>query len=154
MEEVEKSRNERYGEYVKAVTPQTSLAVSLLHSFCVGGFTCIFGQLVYEFYALIFPLVNPETLGSLMLCTIIFVAILLTGIGVFDKLGRFAGAGAFLPITGFANAMASAAMEYKTEGLILGSEAKLFSVVGPVLVNGIVWSAVAGLIHFVIGSFL
>ena len=145
-----KERNERYNKYVNAVTPQTSLLKALLKSFFVGGFTCVVGQGIYELYTLAFPNLSSQMISGFMLCTIIIVAIFLTGIGVFDRLGRFAGAGAFLPITGFANAMASASMEHKSEGLILGSQTKFFSVVGPVLVNGVVWSSVAGIIHWII----
>ena len=82
--------------------------------------------------------------------TLITVAILLTGFGVYDVIARLGGAGSFLPITGFANAMSSAAMEFKAEGLIFGTSVKMFTVVGPVVVNGVFWSTVAGIIHLVI----
>ena len=150
MDGAAKERNSRYNAYVKAVAPVTSMVKSLLHSFWVGGLTCVFAQIVFEVYAVIFPGIGAETAGAYSLCTVILVAVILTGIGVFDRIGRFAGAGAFLPITGFANAMASAAMEYKAEGLILGSETKFFSVVGPVLVNGVVWSSAAGVIRLIV----
>jgi len=150
MEDAAKKRSERYNAYVRAVSPSSSMAKSLFHSFWVGGVTCIIAQIVYDIFALTLPRLGAEMHGTLSLCTVIFVAIVLTGIGVFDKIGRFSGAGAFLPITGFANAMASSAMEYKTEGLVLGSETKFFSVVGPVLVNGVVWSAAAGLIRLAV----
>jgi len=145
-----KKRNERYKAYIKAVTPKTSLIRSLLKSFWVGGLTCVLAQSIFEIYAVAMPAVSHQQIATFALCTIIVIAVFLTGIGVFDKIGRFAGAGAFLPITGFANAMASASMEHKTEGLIFGSQTKFFSVVGPVLVNGIVWSTLAGLIHSII----
>jgi stage V sporulation protein AC len=150
MPENIETRNRRYNAYVERVVPKTSAAKSLAHSFLVGGTTCVIGQIIYDVYELAMPDKSPAQLTTYMLCTIIAAAILLTGIGVFDRIGRFAGAGAFLPITGFANAMASAAMEFKTEGLVLGSQTKFFSVVGPVIVNGVVWSALAGLIRYVI----
>lgn len=153
MDENVKSRNERYSKYVDAVTPKTSIVKSLFHSFWVGGVTCVLSQIIYDLYALAFPALDQAMISSFMLCTIIAISILLTGIGVFDRIGRFAGAGAFLPITGFSNAMASAAMEFKTEGLVLGTETKFFSVVGPVLVNGVVWSSLAGIIHYIIALF-
>ncbi|MCL2062016.1 MAG: SpoVA/SpoVAEb family sporulation membrane protein [Firmicutes bacterium] len=151
-EQVEQ-RNKRYNKYVNAVTPKSSIFKSLIKSFWVGGVTCLFAQGIFELYQWAFPSLDTTTISAYMLCTIIVLAVILTGAGVFDKLGRYAGAGAFLPITGFANAMASSAMEFKTEGLILGSQTKFFSVVGPVLVNGVVWSALAGLIHYVISLF-
>ncbi|MCL2797663.1 MAG: SpoVA/SpoVAEb family sporulation membrane protein [Firmicutes bacterium] len=150
--EAVKERNERYNAYVKAVSPTSAMAKSLFHSFWVGGVTCVLAQIIFEVIAAAFPTLGAEMHGTLTLCAVIFIAVVLTGVGVFDKIGRFAGAGAFLPITGFANAMASSAMEYRTEGLVLGSETKFFSVVGPVLVNGVVWSAAAGLIRLAVFS--
>ena len=82
--------------------------------------------------------------------TIIAVAILFTGLGFYDKIARRGGAGSFLPITGFANAISSASMEFKSEGLIFGTSVKMFSVVGPVVVNGVFWSTVAGLIRLIV----
>lgn len=148
------ARNERYMQYVEKVTPQSHIGKSLLHSFWVGGLTCTIGQGLSDLYSFIFPSLDEQMVGTLMLCTIISIAIFLTGIGVFDRIGRFAGAGAFLPITGFANAMASASMEFKSEGLVLGTETKVFSVVGPVIVNGIVWSTLVGIIYFIIGAII
>jgi len=146
-----KKRDKRYKKYVKAISPNTSIAKSLLHSFWIGGTVCIIGQAFFELYAFLFPDVTTEIIGAYMICTIVVIAIFLTGIGVFDRIGRIGGAGAFLPISGFANAMTSSAMEFKAEGLVFGSEAKFFGVVGPVLVNGIVFSSLAGLIHLLIG---
>jgi len=141
-------RNKRYGKYVEAFSPRTSIVSSLAKSFWVGGVTCVIAQIIFEIYSVAFSQLSHTHLAGITLSTIIVIAVFLTGIGVFDKIGRFAGAGAFLPITGFANAMASAGMEFRSEGLLLGSQVKFFSIVGPVLVNGIVWSAVAGIIHF------
>jgi len=147
-----KKRNKRYDKYVEAVSPKTAMLPSLAKSFWVGGLTCVIAQIIFELYTLAFPSVSEQAIIGFTLSTIIIIAVFLTGIGVFDKLGRYAGAGAFLPITGFANAMASAGMEFRSEGLIFGSQVKFFSVVGPVLVNGIVWSTVAGLIHSIINA--
>ena len=147
-------RNDRYKKYVLAVSPKTNLVHSLFKSFWVGGLTCAVAQSIFELFAFFMPNLTHVQTAGFTLCIILVVAVFLTGVGVFDKIGRYAGAGAFLPITGFANAMASASMEHKTEGLIFGSQTKFFSVVGPVLVNGIVWSTVAGLIHYVINIFI
>ena len=142
-------RNKRYNEYVNAVTPTTSFWKSLFNSFWVGGLTCCIGQGIYDIFALIFPNMSQDMLGNIASATLITIAILFTGLGFYDVIGRRGGAGSFLPITGFANAMSSASMEFKTEGLIFGTSVKLFSVVGPVIVNGVVWSTVAGLLHLI-----
>ena len=143
-------RNERYEKYVKAVTPSTSMPKSLWNSFWIGGLTCCIGQAIYDIFHAIFPSFSQDLLGNMASMTLITIAILFTGLGFYDVIARRGGAGSFLPITGFANAMSSASMEFKTEGLIFGTSVKLFSVVGPVIVNGIVWSTVAGLIHLII----
>ena len=143
-------RNDRYGKYVDAVSPQTSAVKSLLHSFILGGITCVLAQIINDLFALAMPSVPEETIATITLMVMVTAAIFLTGLGIFDKLARFGGAGLFLPITGFANAISSASMEFKTEGLIFGTSTKMFSVVGPVVVNGIVWSTVAGIIHWII----
>lgn len=148
--EMIKKRNERYEKYVNAVTPTTSTLRSLLNSFWIGGLTCMIGEILGDVYALIFPSLTIEKIAGITSMTLITIAILLTGFGVYDIIGRRGGAGSFLPITGFANAMSSASMEFKTEGLIFGTSVKMFSVVGPVVVNGIVWSTVAGIVHLII----
>jgi len=139
-----------YSDYIKAVTPKTALIPSLFRSFWVGGLTCTIAQGFNELFSFLLPSTSPATIAGYSLSVIITIAIFLTGIGVFDKIGRYAGAGAFLPITGFANAMASASLEHKTEGLVLGSGAKFFSVVGPVLVSGVVFSTLVGLIYAIV----
>lgn len=144
------ARNARYGKYVNAVTPSTSILKSLFNAFWIGGLTCVIGQLIGDLYALIFPSLSQQMVASITSMTLITVAIVLTGFGVYDVIARRGGAGSFLPITGFANAMSSASMEFKTEGLIFGTSVKLFSVVGPVVVNGIVWSTAVGIIHLLI----
>lgn len=145
-----KVRNERYGKYVDAVSPQTSAGQALLKAFLIGGFTCIIGQLIADMIALISPTLESQMIGNITSMILVTVAILLTGLGWYDVIARHGGAGSFLPITGFANAMASASMEFKTEGVILGTSVKLFTVVGPVVVNGIVYSTIAGLIRLFI----
>lgn len=101
-------------------------------------------------YALVFPDASVEFIANLTSMTLIVLAILFTGLGFYDVIARRGGAGAFLPITGFANAMSSASIEYKTEGLIFGTSVKMFTIVGPVVVNGVVWSTVMGIIHLLL----
>lgn len=143
-------RNARYNQYVEAVTPKTNAVKSLWHSFWIGGLTCCIAQGIGDMYALIFPNMSEELVVNITSMTIITLAILFTGLGFYDTIARVGGAGSFLPITGFANAISSASMEFKTEGLILGTSVKMFSVVGPVVVNGVVWSTVAGIINLLI----
>ncbi len=143
-------RNARYARYVDSVTPKSGTLKSLWHSFWIGGITCMIAQGIGDLYAIIFPNFSEETIINITSMTIITLAILFTGLGFYDLIARKGGAGCFLPITGFANAMASAAMEYKSEGLILGTSVKMFTVVGPVVVNGIVWSTIAGIISLLI----
>lgn len=144
------TRNVRYNKYVDTVTPKSSIPKALFHSFSIGGITCVIGQGIADITKLISPTMPKDMVGNITSMILVTVAILFTGLGFFDVIARFGGAGSFLPITGFANAMASASMEFKTEGLIFGTSVKLFSVVGPVIVNGIVWSTVAGLINLLI----
>ncbi len=108
------------------------------------------GQGIGDIIKAIAPNMSVDMVANITSMILISVAILFTGLGFYDVIARQGGAGSFLPITGFANAMASASMEFKTEGLIFGTSVKLFSVVGPVVVNGIVWSTVAGLINLMI----
>lgn len=142
-----KKRNEQYNKYVETVTPKTSIAKALWHSFWIGGLTCLIGQGIGDIIKLIAPSMATDMVANITSMILVSVAILFTGLGFYDVIARQGGAGSFLPITGFANAMASASMEFKTEGLIFGTSTKLFTIVGPVVVNGIVWSTVAGLIN-------
>lgn len=149
-----KARNDRYNKYVETVTPKTNIVKALWHSFAVGGITCVIGQGIGDTVKAIAPAMPKDMVSNITSMVLVTVAILFTGLGFFDVIARQGGAGSFLPITGFANAMASASMEFKTEGLIFGTSVKLFSVVGPVVVNGIVWSTVAGLINlFILGVY-
>lgn len=147
-------RNSKYLKYVEAVSPKTSAKNSLLKSFWVGGVTCCIGQLINDLLIYLMPTTDIDMIGNYTLVIIISIAIILTGVGIYDRIGRYAGAGAFLPITGFANAISSASLEFKTEGLIFGSENKMFSIVGPVIINGVVWSTLVGLIHLIISVFI
>lgn len=140
-------RNDRYNKYVNTVTPKTSLVKAMWHSFWIGGLTCVIGQGIGDIVKAIAPTMATDTVANITSMILVSVAILFTGLGFYDVIARQGGAGSFLPITGFANAMASASMEFKTEGLIFGTSAKLFTVVGPVVVNGVVWSTVAGLLN-------
>ena len=139
-----------YARFVQKITPSTSAVKSLVNAFWIGGLTCVTRQVIGDLYALLLPKESVGLIANLTSATLIVLAILFTGFGFYDVIARRGGAGSFLPITGFANAMSSASIEYKTEGLIFGTSVKMFTIVGPVVVNGIVWSTVVGIIHLLI----
>ncbi len=142
---------QKYNEYVKSKSPMTKPFPTLLWAFLVGGTICVIGQAFYDIYSVAFPEFTKDILRAYTLCTMIFLGTFLTGIGVYDKIGAFAGAGSIIPITGFANSIASPAIEFKTEGWIFGMCVKMFTIAGPVIVNGIVSSIAVGLVYLVFG---
>lgn len=152
FKELHKDRNQNYSDYVELISPKQTTFKSLFNAFWIGGLICCIGQGVNDFTHGVFH-VNQETSATVALVTLIFLTALLTGIGVFDKIAYYAGGGTFLPITGFANAISSAAIEFKAEGMIFGLSTKLYSIAGPVIVNGIVSSFAVGVIYYIIGLF-
>ncbi|MPM02015.1 hypothetical protein SDC9_48260 [bioreactor metagenome] len=136
--------NKEYGEYVNAKAKSSPTKKNLIWAFCVGGLICTLGQALLNLY--VFFGLGEEEAGTFVSISLIFIAALLTGLGVFDKVAKKAGAGTLVPITGFANAMVSPALEYKSEGIITGTAVKLCTVAGPVLVFGISASVIYGLI--------
>lgn len=146
-------RNKQYTAYVDKVSPSTNIIHSLLKAFVIGGVTCVIGEILRNLLGMIPRTddIQATVYSSVILVT---VAILLTGMGLYDKIARHGGAGSFLPITGFANAMSSAAMEFRSEGLITGTAVKMFNVVGPVVVNGIVWSSVSGILVWAVSMLM
>lgn len=144
-----KAALENYAALVRRLTPKSKLGQGCLRAFWVGGAICMLGQAAADLSALWFhlPAAAALTIGSVFL---VFLTALLTGIGVFDKIAQYAGAGTVVPITGFANAMVSPAMEFKPEGWVLGTGARLFTIAGPVLVYGISASVVVGILYYFI----
>ena len=136
--------NKEYGQYVNAKSKPSPLGRDMLWAFVVGGLICTVGQALLNLYQN--AGMGRDDAGSAVSMTLIFAAALLTGLGLFDKLAKRAGAGTLVPITGFANAMVSTALEFKSEGMVTGTGAKLFTVAGPVLVFGISASILYGLI--------
>lgn len=143
--------NQEYGKYVSGKAKPSPLWKDCLWAFFIGGLICTIGQGLRNAYQS--AGLNQEDAGTLVSVTLIFVAALLTGVGLFDNIAKHAGAGTLVPITGFANAMVAPALEFKSEGLVLGTGAKLFTVAGPVLVYGISASALYGLILWVVSLF-
>ena len=137
---------DRYAQLVDKLSPKSKMGQGLLRAFLTGGIICTLGQGFIELGQryLDMTVTASTTFASMM---IVFITAVLTGVGVFDKFGQYGGAGAFVPISGFANAMVSPAMEFRREGLVLGLGCKLFTIAGPVLVWGISASVVVGLIY-------
>ena len=137
--------NSEYNDYIKDMAPGSPVAKDLVKAFIVGGLICCLGQglsVAYTQYAHL-PREDAATAVSM---TLICLSALLTGLNVYDKMARFAGAGTLVPITGFANAVVSPALEFKTEGFILGTAAKMFTIAGPVITFGLTASVIYGLI--------
>ena len=139
--------NEQYSQYISSISPKTQCGKNMLFAFLVGGGICTVGQAVLNFYTA--QGLDPDAAGSALCITMIALGALLTGLGVYDKLANIAGAGTLVPITGFANAVVSPALEFKTEGYVTGTAAKMFIISGPVIVYGLSASVVYGMIYWV-----
>ena len=141
--------NQDYQRYAERHAPRSPARKNLLWAFLVGGLICCCGQLLMQLYAA--AGLEPESAGAATSISLVFLGALLTGLGVYDTIARTAGAGTLVPITGFANSVAAPALEFKTEGLVLGTAVKMFSIAGPVIVFGVSASVVYGLILCLIG---
>lgn len=139
-----------YKKYVEQKSPNSPIVKNVLFAFFIGGSICCIGQLFHDLYATYTPL-SEEEIGAVTSVTLIFLGALFTGLGLYDKLAQYAGAGTIVPITGFANSIVSPAMEYKSEGYVLGMSANMFKIAGPVIVFGITFSVIAGLLCFLFG---
>jgi len=126
--------------------PKPKLAQHCFNAFWVGGLICIIGQFISDIFSKMG--VPKDELGTYVSIVMVFLGAVLTGIGVYDKLGDFAGAGSVVPITGFANSIVSPAMEFKKEGFVFGVAAKMFTIAGPVLVYGIGSSVIVGILYY------
>ena len=138
----------QYQDYVDKKSPNSPIVKNCICAFLVGGLICCIGQLILD----ICKARGLSTQLSGTVCSIVLIGLsaFLTGLNIFNKIGKFAGAGSLIPITGFANSIVSPAMEYKSEGYVMGVGAKMFTVAGPVLVYGISTSILVGLIYFII----
>ena len=135
----------RYAQLVSRLEPKSPFGNGLFRAFWVGGVICMIGQGIADLYAYVF-LLGAQAVATATSITLIFLSALLTGIGVYDRIGKYAGAGSIVPITGFANSVVAPAMEFRREGLVMGVGAKLFTLAGPVLVYGIGSSILVGLL--------
>ena len=137
----------KYKEFSDRKAPPSTILKDCLMAFLFGGAICTFGQLLFALYE---PLgLGKELTGSTVSVTLIFLGVLLTGLNIYPKLAKYAGAGTIVPITGFANSVAAPSIEARTEGFVLGVGAKLFTIAGPVIVYGIGASFLAGIWYFI-----
>ena len=136
-----------YGKLVKDMMPKSPIWKDCLNAFWIGGLICAIGQAILNAY-LALGLPEKEA-GTAMSMTLVLISALLTGFSLYDNIAKHAGAGTLVPITGFANAISSAAIEFKTEGFVLGVGAKMFTIAGPVIVYGVAASVVYGLIYWI-----
>lgn len=137
---------EQYKALADQYTPKPAIVKNVVRAFVVGGIICALGQVIINLFVT-YGLGRPEA-STAATATMIFLGALLTGLGVYDEIGKFGGAGSIVPVTGFANSIVAPAMEYKREGYVLGVGAKLFTIAGPVLVYGIATSIVVGILYF------
>ena len=135
-----------YQDYVDKKSPNSPILKNCFNAFWVGGLICSIGQIIFSFC--LYKGLDETASGTIVSIILIAISAFLTGLNIFNKIGKFAGAGSLVPITGFANSIVAPAMEYKSEGYIMGVGAKMFTVAGPVLVYGISTSIIVGIVYF------
>ena len=140
--------NEKYNDMVKKASPSSPVLTNCLKAFAVGGGICCFGQLLFN-VCKNFGMTDIET-RTVVSVALIVIAAILTGVGVFDKIAKHAGAGTIVPITGFSNSVVSPALEFKSEGFIMGTGASIFKLSGPVIAYGTVSATLYGLIYYIV----
>lgn len=140
----------KYGEMVNKATPPSNKVLHFTNAFWIGGLICAIGQGFVEFYKFID--LSEENVKIAVPITMVFLGAFFTAIDVYRKIARYAGAGTLVPITGFSNSVASPAMEFKEEGQVLGVGAKMFSIAGPVIVFGVIASAIYGIVLCIMGK--
>ncbi len=136
-----------YGKLIKSMAPRSPLGKDCGFAFVIGGLICCIGQLIMNGYAALG--LDKTDSGTATCMTLIAISALLTGLSLYDNIAKYAGAGTLVPITGFANSISAPAVEFKTEGFILGVGAKMFTIAGPVIVYGTVASVVYGVIYWI-----
>ncbi len=145
--DVEKNAQE-YEKYVKSVTPTHSLGLQMLKAFIVGGIICVIGEAILDIATGYFEM-DQKTAGSWCSLILVLCAVLLTGFNIFPRIVKFGGAGALVPITGFANSVAAPAIEYQSEGQVFGIGCKIFTIAGPVILYGVFVSWLLGVVYYV-----
>lgn len=139
---------EEYKKMVEQYSPNSNLLMDCLKAFVVGGLICDLGQFITNF--LININYSKDEAAMINTITLIFLGSILTGLGIYEKIGKFSGAGSIVPITGFSNSVTAPAIEFKREGLVFGTGAKMFTIAGPVILYGVLTSFVVGIIYYLV----
>ena len=147
---MQKMTNEEYGKYIRQKSPPSHLAVNMLKAFVSGGLLCALGQGILAAWRA--AGLEEESAAAAASVSLVLIGALLTGLGLYDRLAKFAGAGTLVPITGFANSVVSPALEYRPEGLVTGTAVKMFTIAGPVIVYGVTASVVYGVLLVLFGG--
>ena len=140
----------KYEKMINRRTPSRAILWNSVRAFLVGGFICFIGQCIQDACINYLGMTKNES-ANVCVAVLIFISVLCTALGVYDKAAQWAGAGTSVPVTGFANSMCSAALEHKTEGLVLGTGANMFKIAGPVIVFGVVAAFIVGLVYALFG---
>jgi len=150
MNKHQNNPNAWYLQLVDKLTPNSKLGIGIARAFWVGGVICVIGQTIMD-AARVWLALSRDDAGMFATIAMIFIGSLLTGVGVYDRIGKYAGAGSIVPITGFANAIVASAMEFRPEGFVMGVGARMFQIAGPVLVYGIGSSVLIGIAAYILG---
>ena len=151
MDNIQKVKQQKqYEKFVKEKTPVHNVWLNMLRAFITGGIICSIGQLIFHYCQL--QDISKDASNSWVVVLLILLSVLLTGMNVYPKIAKWGGAGALVPITGFANSVAAPAIEYKKEGLVLGVGAKMFVIAGPVIVYGTMASVLVGIIYYFVNA--
>ena len=142
--------NQQYSDYVDKKTPNSPILKNCFNAFWVGGLICTIGQFIFDYCK--FKGLSETACSTTVSIILIGISAILTSLNIFNKIGKFAGAGSLVPITGFANSIVAPAIEYKSEGYVMGVGAKMFTVAGPVLVFGISASIIVGLVYLIFNT--
>ncbi len=140
-------KQKQYEQYVKEITPTHNLPLNMAKAFLTGGLICVLGQFILNFAKS--RGADQDMAGSWCSLMLILLSIILTGLNIYPKIGKFGGAGALVPITGFANSVAASAIEFKAEGQVFGIGCKIFTIAGPVILYGITSAWILGLIYYI-----
>lgn len=142
-----KKLKDDYKNNIKPYQPKPNYLVNCTRAFIIGGIICAIGEALTKFYTTVFHFSDKDA-GNPTVATLVILSALLTGLGIYDKIGQYAGAGSAVPVTGFANSMTSAAMEHRSEGIVLGVATNMFKLAGSVIVFGVVGAYIVGLIRY------
>ena len=148
MSNISSQKEKAYEQLVNEVTPTHNLFLNMLKAFFTGGLICILGQIILHCAGSLG--MDKETAASWCSLILIFLSVLLTALNIYPKIGKFGGAGGLVPITGFANSVAASAIEYKAEGQVFGIGCKIFTIAGPVILDGIFSSWILGILYYLL----